>query len=161
MFKDPATAIEGAYLGQQSAYLIQYAGLMRMKDLQSFLEPNFKKSEPGGIEKRSAAMWTMGLIHENDSDPALTKSFLGRLADREGMMPEQLQVRRMAAVALGILRAKSAASGLNEAYELDSVEAMIPDSARWALGMIGEPMPAPTKGFLSNVGGWKLNPLGD
>jgi len=161
MFKAPATAPEGAYLGHQSAYLIQYAGLMRLKDLQPFLEPNFKKSEPGGNEKRSAAMWAMGLMHEHDPVPELAKSFLDRLADRGGLMPEQFPIRRMSAVALGILRAKSAAPGLVEAYKLDPVDAIIPDSARWSLGMIGEPMPEPTEGFSNLVSGWKLNPLGD
>lgn len=161
VFKAPATAPEGAYLGHQSAYLIQYAGLMRLKDLQPFLEPNFKKTEPGGSEKRSAAMWAMGLMHENDPVPELTKSYLERLADRLGLMPERDPIRRMSAVALGILRAKSAAPGLVEAYKLDPVEAIIPDSARWSLGMIGELMPEPSKGFSGLIGGWKLNPTGD
>ncbi len=161
MLKAPETAPAGAYLGHQSAYLIQYAGLMRLKDLQPFLEPNFKKSEPGGNEKRSAAMWAMGLMNENDPVPELTKSFLDRLADRGGMMPEQMPIRRMSAVSLGILRAKSAAPGLVEAYKLDPVEAVIPDSAQWSLGMIGEPMLEPTMGISNLIGGWKLNPIGD
>lgn len=161
MFKNPATARDSAYLGHMSAYLIQYAGLMRLKDLQPFLEPNFKKSEPGGNEKRSAAMWAMAMFHEKAPVPGLTKSFIDRLADRGGMMPEQLPIRRMAAVALGILRAKSAAPGLIEAYQVDSVDTVIPDSARWSLGMIGEPMPDPTKDSPNAIGGWKLNPIGD
>ena len=40
--------VAGADLGLQSAYLIQYAGLERMKDLQGFWEPDFRKSAPGG-----------------------------------------------------------------------------------------------------------------
>ena len=161
MFKDPGTAPAGAYLGHQSAYLIQYAGLLRLKDLQPFLEPNLKKGEPGGNEKRSAAIWAMGLMNENDPVPELTKSLLGRLADRGGMMPEQMAIRRMSAVSLGILRAKSAASGLADAYKLDPVDAVIPDSARWALGMIGEPIPEPTKPVSGLIGGWKLSPMGE
>ena len=161
MFKDLATAPEGAFIGHQSAYLIQYAGLMRFKDLQPFLEPNFKKSEPGGNEKRSAAMWVMALLHEKDPVPGLTKSFIERLADRSGMMPEQSEIRRMSAIALGILRAKSAALGLIEAYQLDPADSVIPDSSRWSLGMIGEQIPDPTKAFPAAIGGWKLNPIGD
>jgi hypothetical protein len=161
MLKDPAIAPEGAYIANQSAFLIQYAGLMRLKDLQPFLEPNFKKDEPGGNEKRSAAMWAIGLMNEKDPVPELTKSFLDRLADRGGLMPEQYPVRRMSAVSLGILRAKVAAPGLLEAYQRDPVDAVIADSARWSLGMIGEPLPEPTKGFSGLIGGWKLNPLDD
>lgn len=161
MLKAPETARPGAYIGHQSAYLIQYTGLMRLKDLQAFLEPNFKKSEPGGSEKRSAAMWAMGLMNEKDPVPELTKSFRDRLADRSGMMPEQYPIRRMSAVSLGLLRAKAAASGLIDAYKMDAVESVIPDSARWSLGMIGEPLPEPTKGFSALISGWKLNPIGD
>ena len=161
MLKAPETARPGAYIGHQSAYLIQYTGLMRLKDLQAFLEPNFKKSEPGGSEKRSAAMWAMGLMNEKDPVPELTKSFRDRLADRSGMMPEQYPIRRMSAVSLGLLRAKAAASGLIDAYKMDAVESVITDSARWSLGMIGEPLPEPTKGFSALISGWKLNPIGD
>jgi len=159
--KNPDLVYAEAKIGLQSSYLIQYAGLQRLKDLQAFLEPNFSKSAPGGLFKRTAAMWTLGLFHENDPDPDITKSFLGRVADRAGMMPEQEMVRGMSATALGLMRAKSAVPGLLEAYELDPDVSLIPDSARWSLGMTGEPLPEALKPYSQAVGGWRLSPAGD
>ncbi len=161
MLKNSATAPAGADIGEQSSYLIQYAGLMRLKDMQAFLTPNFSKAEPGGQIKRAAAMWTLGLLHENDPDPELTTSYIGRVADRIAAPPEWPQVRRMSAVALGLIRAKTAVPGLLEAYKVDPVETVIPDSARWALGMIGEAPPEPVKPLSLQVGGWKLSPVGN
>jgi hypothetical protein len=161
MFKNPALIPAGANLGLQSSYLIQFAGLQRLKDLHAFLEPNFSKSALGGVVKRTAAMWALGLLHENDPGSAVAKSFIERVADRPGLMPEHEPVRRMSAVALGVMRAKSAVPGLLEAYELDPPESLIPGSARWSLGMIGEPLPDPLKPHSQAVGGWRLSPLDD
>ena len=161
VFKNPALAPAGADFGQQSSYLIQYAGLLRLKDMQAFLEPNFVKLAPGGNFKRAAAMWTMGLFHEGDPVPELAASYLGRLAERTGTPPEQDEVRRMSAIALGVIGAKSAVPGLLESYQVDTAPTVIPDSSRWSLGMIGEPLPDPVKSFPQAVGGWRLSPIDD
>ena len=159
--KNPELVDAEAKIGLQSSYLFQYAGLERLKDMHALLKLNFSKSAPGGLFKRTAAMWTLGLFHENDPDPDITKSFLGRVADRAGMMPEHEIVRGVSAVALGMMRAKSAVPGLLEAYELDPDVSLIPNSARWSLGMIGEPLLDPSKPYSQAVGGWRLSPAGD
>ena len=161
MFRNAASAPVRIDIGEQTSYLFQYAGLMRLKDLQGLMEPDFSKTAPGGTFKRAAAMWTLGLFHENDPVPDLEKSFLGRMADRLSLPPETFEVRRMSAVALGLMRAKTAVPGLLEAYQIDYSDSVIPDSARWALGMIGEPLPEPVKAYPIEVGGWKLGPAGN
>jgi hypothetical protein len=161
MFQNAAPAPDGADIGQQSSYLIQYAGLMRLKDLQAVLEPDFNKLAPGGNFKRAASLWALGLFHERDPVPELAKSFLGRLADRYATPPELDEVRRSAAIALGFIRAESAVPGLLEAYNVDNVNSAIPDSARWSLGMIGEPLLEPVKAYPQSIGGWKLSPSVD
>ncbi len=159
MLRNPATAPVGVDIGEQSSYLIQYAGLMRLKDLEAIMMPHFGKTVPGGTFKRAAAMWTLGLFHENDPVPDLTKSFLARLADRAGVPPEMDEVQRMSAIALGLMKAKPAVASLLEAYNDDPPDSGIPDSARWALGMTGEPLPEPVKPASIEVGGWKLSPV--
>ena len=77
------------------------------------------------------------------------------------MMPEQVLVRGMSAVALGRMRAKSAVPGLLEAYQLDPRHSLIPVSARWSLGMIGEPLLDLLQADTRSVGGWRLTPLDD
>lgn len=64
-------------------------------------------------------------------------------------------------MALGMIRAKSAVPRLMEAYQTDSPAIVIPDSARWALGMIGGPSPAPVKEFPQAIGSWSLSCLDD
>ena len=159
MLKNPATAPVGADIGEQSSYLIQYAGLMRLKDLDAVLQPHFSKTMPGGTIKRAAAMWTLGLFHKNDPAPDLVKAFLERLADRAGIPPEKPEVFRISAIALGLMQAESAVPSLVKAYQTDLPDTFIPESARWSLGMIGEPLPEPVKPRLLDVGGWKLRPV--
>lgn len=159
MLRNFDTAPVGAEIGEQSSYLIQYAGLMRWKDMRAIMEPHFGKMVPGGTLKRVAALWTLGLFHENDPAPDLEKSFLGRLGARGESPGEMVEVRRMSAVALGLMRAKSAAPGLLEAYAVDHPDTVIPDSARWSLGMIGESLPDPVKPRPSAASGWKLSPV--
>lgn len=161
MLKKPAVVTAATEIGEQSSYLIQYAGLMRWKDMQPLMEPHFSKTVPGGTFKRAAAMWTLGLFHENDPVPDLARSFLERLADRAGVPPEMDEVRRTSAIALGLMQAKSAVGGLLEAYQTDPAASVIPDSARWSLGMTGEQLPDPVKPQSTVVGGWKLNPVDD
>lgn len=123
------------------------------------MKPHFSKTVPGGLNKRVAALWTLGLFHENDPAPDLVKAYLERLADRAGVPSEKLEVFRISAIALGLIQAKSAAPSLLKAYQTDPPDTFIPDSARWSLGMIGEPLPDPVKPMLIEVGGWKLSPV--
>ena len=148
-------------LDKQSSYLIQYAGLRRLKGIQPHLEPAIRKAPRVHTFKRAAAIWTIGLLNENNPAPDLAGSLAGRVADRIDPGAEQLEVRRISAIALGMMRAKSAASGLLEAYELDPSGSVIPDSARWALGMMGEALPDPVKPYAPVIGGWKLSPIVD
>ncbi|MCA9008583.1 MAG: HEAT repeat domain-containing protein [Planctomycetaceae bacterium] len=159
---NPVATSTNVELGLQASYLIQYAGLMRMTDLQPMLEANFRKTLVSSlIFKRAAAMWTLGLFHEKDPVPALQESLVSRVVDRDGQDPELLEVRRMAVVALGLIRAKSAIPVLLEAYKVDPAISVIPDSARWSLGMLGNPVLDPVKPYAPSIGGWRLSPVPD
>ena len=106
-------------------------------------------------------MWTLGLLNENDPVPDLVQSFIGRIQDRDPQNPERLEVRRMSAVALGVIRAESAMPVLLEARQIDPVLSVIPDSARWSLGMMGNPLLDPVEPYAPVIGGWKLRPAGN
>lgn len=146
-------------MDQQSSYLIQYAGLLRLGAVQPYLEPAISKAPRVYTFKRAAAIWTLGLLNENNPEPGLVKSLAGRVADRLEPGAEQLEVRRISAVALGLMRANAASIELLEAYNIDPVLSVIPDSARWALGMMGQPLPDPVKPYAQVVGDWRLSPL--
>ncbi len=65
-----------------------------------------------GPESRAAAIWALGLLHEDKAVPALAAAFEARLNDIGSMPPEDNRVRRMSAVALGRLKAKEAVPSL-------------------------------------------------
>ncbi len=157
---NPAASTANLELGHQAAHLIQFAGLERMTDLQPLLEQNLTKDLASGvIFKRVAAIWALGLFHENDPVPELTKSFVSRMEDREGLYPEHPEVRRMSAVALGLIRAKSAMPELFDAYKSDPAISVIPDSARWSLGMMENPLLDPVEPYTPVIGSWRLSPI--
>ena len=145
-------------LNLQVAHLLQFAGLQRLPDLLPRMEKSFSKSEPGGIEKRSAAIWAISLVRENSNDRELVKKLESRVKDRSGMMPEQPLVRHVCVRALGIVRSVDSAGVLQEAYEVDPPEELIPHAARWALPLIGHPQPPGVPAQKSYVGGFRLNP---
>jgi HEAT repeat protein len=156
----PSASLPDLELGHQAAFLIQFAGLERMKDLQPMLQKNFRKNlHPRLIFKRAAAMWAIGLFHENNPVADLAKAFAGRIEDRDGPGPELLEVRRMSAVGLGLIRAESAKTVLMDAYQIDPVTSVIPDSARWSLGMMGSPLLDPVQPYAPMVGDWRLSPI--
>ena len=74
------------------------------------------------------------------------------------MMPEQPLVRHLCVRALGIVGAVDSAGVLQEAYEVDPPEELIPHAARWALPLIGQPEPPNVPAQKSYLGGFRLNP---
>jgi hypothetical protein len=157
-----------AALGQENAendlalrekMLLQYAGLVRMKEIQPLLEQQFSKGAPGSPEKRASALWALGVIHEKTANEGLAKKFEERVQDRASLPPEHLPVRRSSVMALGLLRSTKSIPVVMEAYRVDPPDAGIPDTARWVLPLLGEPMPPELPPYMLGVGGWRITPV--
>lgn len=142
----------------KQAMLIQYGGLVRMREIQPMLETKFDKTAPGGYLERSAAMWTLGIFSEKNPDPKLAARFAERVRDRASMPPEPPQVRRMCVLALGLMRSTASVDVVREAYETDPSDTIIPGTARWVLALLGEPMPAEIPPIERFTAGWRLRP---
>jgi hypothetical protein len=155
-FNDGPLTTEGE--GLRVAMLLQYAGLVRMKELQPLMEKQFAKSIPGNVEKRASALWALGLLFEKNPVPELVAKFESRVQDRSAIPPEMFEVRRMSVMALGLMRSKSSSKVVREAYEIDSEDTYIPGTARWVLPLLGEPLPEDFTPFRMMIGGWRLNP---
>jgi len=141
----------------KQSFLIQYGGLVRMREIQPILETKFSKTDPGGTPVRTAAMWALGMLFEKNPVPELAATFAGRIKDRAGVPPEYLPVRRMSVMALGLMRSVESIPVVQEAYASDSPESMIPGTARWVLPMLGQPAPAEIPPIEKFVGGWRIN----
>jgi len=142
----------------KQALLIQYGGLIRLREIQPMLETKFNKLAPGGFHERSAAMWVMGIFFEKDPVPELAAKFAEMIRDRTSMPPEPPQVRRMCVLALGLMRSKASVEVVREAYGKDSPHTLIPGTARWVLPLLGEPLPAEIPANQRFSGGWRLKP---
>ncbi len=148
-------------LSLREMMLLQYAGLVRLKELQPIMEQQFSKSAPGSAEKRASALWALAVIHEKTANGELTKKFEERIQDRNSLPPETLPVRRASVLALGLLRSQSSVPVALEAYEVDPRDAGIPDTARWILPLLGQPMPPEIAPLRSGVGGWRISPVNE
>lgn len=148
-----------ANVGLQVGLLFHYFGLQRDPGIDDLLEAQFSKTVAGGPEKRGAAMWALGLIHEHESDSPLVAKFVDRMTDTEGLDPEHIIVRRLSALSLGRLRAMSAVPTLLSRMSKDGVETLIPQTVRWDMQVMGQPVPELPPPFTEFVSGFRLNPL--
>ena len=116
------------------------------------------KSYDYGQYPRPAAVWSLGVFHENDPQPKLVSSFVERLQDDEGMVPEIELVRIMCAVSLGRMNAEAAKDALAE-YAVNTN--MLASATRWGIEEItGEAVPLPSHQPTTNTKNqWFLTPL--
>ncbi|MFN9719031.1 MAG: HEAT repeat domain-containing protein [Planctomycetota bacterium] len=139
-------------------HLLQAGALLRLRDLMPLLESKFSKAAPGGLHERSAAMWAIGLLNERNPDPSLVRQFEGRIVDRSSIPPEAAEVRRASVMALGLMRSKSSLEILEESYRIDPAQAFIPQTVRFVMPLIGEPIPPEIPEMVQQIGGWKITP---
>lgn len=158
IFAAPTPGLDYEAIGLQMAHLIHFAGLQRQQSLKPLFEKDFSKAAPGGLAKRGASMWALGLTHEFQADADLAEKFKGRIEDRNTIPPEAEIVRRMSVMALGFMNSRSMIPVVQDAYKVDSPSSVIPGAARWALPILGVPEPPPVPSLQFGVGGWKLLP---
>jgi HEAT repeat protein len=126
--------------------------------LRKFIPPMLPpaRENPPGRETRAAALWALGLIHEGKVDAGLVADFKDRLASRD-----YFQVRWMAAIGLGRMKARDALPILRE-YTDVAKNGLQPlsgsNASAWAINQItGEPIPPP--GIVEHlVTHWFLRP---
>jgi len=143
----------------KQSFLIQYGGLVRMREIQPILETKFSKTDPGGYLVRTAAMWTLGMLFEKNPVPELAAKFEERIKDRATVPPESRNVRRASVMALGLMRAVAFVPVVQEAYSSETGESLVPGTARWVLPLLGQPVPAEIPVMEEFSGGWRINVL--
>lgn len=112
-----------------------------------------------GGEPRAAALWALGRLYENAPDAALAKRIEERLTGDPGLGPDHPAVRRMAAVALGQMRANESATALAQesGRGLPTLDP-VPHACRWAVARLtGAAPPPPGRVEVPQVG-WFLTP---
>lgn len=147
-------------LDLQIGLLFQTAGYCKFMDELPHMMQQLNKQSGLGEQARSAGIWAIGALKAGTKDKATTKQLIGRLNDRNHpTFPEFNLARRMAAQAIGRIQSETAITHLESAFEEDGPPTYIPQTARWALQIFGNPSLGPIRPGLKPPGAWKLLPL--
>jgi hypothetical protein len=130
-------------LDEQTAHLIETFGRMKYAPAEPLLVQYIPKRFNFGWYSRSAAIWSLGHLHEGMPDESLAKQLLARATDDE-MPSEFVPVRAMAAVSIGRMKALSQVPALQKYIGPKPPAILYGVAMRWALMEItGEFVPEP------------------
>ncbi|TWT92007.1 HEAT repeat domain-containing protein [Stieleria varia] len=140
---------------EQMAHLFIAFGKQGYRPARGLMSKYMPKDYSLGTHARAAACWALGMIYEGELDKDLVKTMEDQLLDSESMFPEEVPVRRMAAIGLGRMNAESAIPSLRK-YLKGYGE--VPLGCHWALNkMLGEPIPTIPDSIVE-IDGWILSP---
>jgi len=157
----PSGKLTSADVGLQVSYLYQMCGLLRDTRLEESMTEQFSKAAPGGVTKRAAAMWSLGLLHEDEPDSPLIEKMEERINDTEGMDPEAAEVRQACIISIGRMRGLKAKRTLLRTFSNESVEVLIPQSVRWVMQYLDQPVPKLPPPPVKSQSGFPLESLRD
>lgn len=111
-------------------------------------------------KSRSAAIWGLGKLLEDQPDDELARELMERIADIDSVPPELALVRQMSAITIGRMHAASQLANLQTAIGRYVVNASpISLSLAWAIERLGGELPPPAERWAEIRGGWPLEPV--
>lgn len=148
-----------APLDHQAAHLFEAMGMMRYEPAIPLMERHIAKNLMMGEYSRSAAIWSLGLLHLGKPNEAMATAITQRVTEPSSAIPVELtRVRLAGSIALGRMKAKSQAAALR-AFASIPVPDRLYMTIRWSLTeLTGEELPYP-ENALETQGGWFLEPL--
>ncbi len=145
-------------LDEQTAHLIETFGRMKYAPAEPLLVQYIPKRFNFGLYSRSAAIWSLGHLHEGTPDESLANQFMARIVD-DGPPAELTPVRAMAAVAIGRMKALSQVTGMRKFMGVKPPPTAYGAALRWAVMEItGEFVPEPASPIAPRKK-WFLEPL--
>jgi HEAT repeat protein len=111
-----AGTVPHAGIDLQLAQLCQAFGKQRYAAAEPLMR-KFVPKVPTAQSARSAAIWALGLLHENKAPQDLPAQLVQRLSDINPLMPEDDTVRRMSAITLARMQSNSALKTLRKFAE--------------------------------------------
>jgi len=145
----------------QLSHLAQALGRMKYTAADKVLRQYIPKNGPFDAITRAAAVWALGHLHGDQVDGQLAGQLRARMMDVNSDVPEEPIVRRMAAIALGRMKADSTLPSLRVTLERDSVQLATGLSAAWAIKQLtGEPIPEMPDSVFRDTN-WFLVPVGE
>ena len=140
------------------AHLFIAFGDQNYTESEPLLVKMIPKSYDYGEFARPAAVWALGVFHQNEPDCPLVPKLVDRLLDDFSMVPEIELVRIMCAVSLGRMKAASANADL---VKFSGQTNLLGSATRWGIREItGDEVPLPKQEVTSNTKNqWFLTPL--
>jgi HEAT repeat protein len=152
-----------AGLDEQTAHLIEAMGRMRYAPAEPLLRQYIPKDYAMGMFSRTAAIWSLGWLHEGIPDESLAAQLAERATDDSsgpGNPPEMRSVRCMSAVSIGRMKATSQVAVFRNYTRGVIRSGELGMSIRWALiQLTGEQIPEPDPPPKLGKAGWFLEPL--
>ena len=148
-------------LDVQVAHLLELFGKTKYRDAEPLLRQYIPKSLIMGIHSRSAAIWSLGFLHEGAPDEDLAAQLMARMLDNGPPLPEFTPVKEMSAVTIGRMQAVSQAPALRKFMVPGISAGSLSLRIRWALiELTGEAIPelGPPR---AGRRGWFLEPTAD
>jgi HEAT repeat protein len=137
-----AGKVPKAGLHIQLSHLAQAIGRMRYAPADPVLRKYVPRDTPLHATARAAALWALGRVHADQLDRGLAATLVERVTDIHSTPPEEAEVRRMAAIALGRMKAEECLPQLRDILALESVQSDVGYACAWAINqMTGEPIP--------------------
>lgn len=105
---------EPAGLDPQVAHLFEAFGRLNYAPSESLMRQYVLKDPNFGERSRSAAIWSLGRMHEGVLDEALASQLIARLTDITSPPPESDLVRQMSAITLARMKAVTHAKAIRD-----------------------------------------------
>ncbi len=122
---------------EQMAHLFIAFGDQMHRPAETLMRAYIPKNFDLGVESRSAAVWAIGLLYEDQPNPELAKQLAGRLSDL-GLISEMEDIRQMSALSIGRMKSETELPALRQFREGNSYVAR---ACQWAVEKLtGEPM---------------------
>jgi HEAT repeat protein len=146
-------------LDLQVAHLFEACGRMRVTEAEPLMLEYIPKQGVMGERSRSAAIWSLGWLHEGVPDGSIAVALIDRVMDFALIPPESDLVKQLSAVSLARMKSVDQAPVLRSLVVPKPLNSILGLAILWAVKeLTGEELPTPPPEMVGQ-GVWFLEPL--
>jgi hypothetical protein len=128
---------------EQTGHLFEAFGRTKFAAAEPLLRQHVPKDFALGIRARSAAIWSLGLLHQGVPDESLARQLMERIQDN-GIPPEVFEIKQACVVSLARMKATSQVAALRKLIDPVAPGDRMGMTVRWAVTeLTGEQIPEP------------------
>lgn len=148
-------------LDDQTAHLFEAFGRMKYAPAEALLAEYIPKDYKMGVQSRSAAIWSLGLLHAGVPDEALAEQLIVRATDFDGPPSEMISVQMMSVVSIGRMQSMAQVEALKKLATIRNHPLRFGILTRWSLKELTDEHIPELDPRLASPMGWFLEPLND